>query len=351
MNTRRMWLAVAAVWTALGLLASSRHIAFRVYSGRDFDTLAIVGRTMLDWWTCGIFTPAIFAVARRFRLDDGDWLRNLPIHIVACALYIVLKLAIFLPLVDALGWLGEPLDFVAWLYGDAFPLTIAYASVVAAYYGVSYYEGYRRTAELEARLSRVQLDALRAQLHPHFLFNALNALSTLIHKDPQAADRMVLELSELLRHTLTVNAPAEVPLREEIAFVERYLGIMQQRFGDRLRVTIDVPAAVEHAMVPNLVLQPLIENALVHGVGRSAAAGAVTLRARRAGDTLELVVLDDGPGLDNGAPAERIGLRNTRLLLEQLYGKQQQVELATRPEGGGVARVVLPFHDQPWLRA
>jgi hypothetical protein len=346
MEPRRSWLAIAAVWTVLGVLSSSQHLAFFAFSGRDFSPVAVVGRTMLDWWTCGVFTPAIFAVARRFRLDGGEWLRNLPVHIAACAGYILLKLAIFLPIISALGWLGEPLRFMPWVYSDAFPLTIAYASVVAAYYGLSYYEGYRRTAELEARLSRVQLDALRSQLHPHFLFNALNALSTLIHKDPQQADRMVLELSELLRTTLTVNAPPEVPLHEEIAFVNRYLAIMQQRYGDRLKVTLDIRPDVEEALVPNLVLQPLVENALVHGVGRSARAGSVLVRAQREGDMLELTVRDDGPGLDNGTPIERIGLRNTRMLLEQLYGEKQQLTIATHVEGGVVTTVLLPFHER-----
>lgn len=355
MGTRREWLVIAAVWTVLGLLSSSQHLAFLVYSGRTFEPAAIVGRTMLDWYTCGIFTPAIFAVARRFRLDDGHWLRNLPVHIVACAAFILFKLVLFLPIAHALGWFRGPVSFVERLSEDVFPLTLVYASVAAARYGLDYYGRYRervvRTAELEARLSRVQLDALRAQLHPHFLFNALNALSTLIHKDAQQADRMVLELSELLRHTLTTNAPAEVPLREEIAFVDRYLGIMQQRYGDRLRINIDVRTDVEQAFVPNLVLQPLVENALVHGVGRSAAAGAVTIRARRDGNVLELTVLDDGPGLSNGVPAERIGLRNTRMLLEHLYGRQQQLDIATKPGGGVLARVRLPFHEQPWVRA
>src|SRR5688572_2650136 len=259
MQSRRTWLLVFFVWTVLGVLSASQHLAYRAYEGRAIAWVPVIGRTMLDWYTCGVFTPAIFAVARHFRLDSPGWIRALPIHIVACALFIVLKLALFLPIAGALDWLGEERAFASWIYADAFPLTLAYAAVVGARYAFDNYERYRervvKTAELETRLTRVQLEALRGQLHPHFLFNTLNALSALVHRDPAAADRMILELSELLRHSLTNDTPPEVPLREELAFVQRYLSIMQIRYGDRLRVRVDISNEALDAFVPNMLLQ------------------------------------------------------------------------------------------------
>jgi two-component system, LytTR family, sensor kinase len=343
-----MWLLVFSVWTVLGVLSASQHLAYRAYEGRALAWVPVIGRTMLDWYTCGIFTPAIFAVAQRFRLDaPGGW-RILPIHIAACALFIVLKLAIFVPIAGALDWLGEERAFASWIYADAFPLTIAYAAVVGARYAFDNYERYRervvKTAELETRLTRVQLEALRGQLHPHFLFNTLNALSALVHRDPAAADRMILELSELLRHSLMSDAAPEVTLREELAFVQRYLSIMQIRFGDRLRVRLDIADEALDAFVPNMMLQPLVENALVHGIGRVAGEGELIIAARRDGDALEIEVLDDGPGLPAQLGDERVGLRNTRAILEQLYHKEQELVVRNRNGRGVVARVQLPFH-------
>jgi two-component system LytT family sensor kinase len=353
--TRRLWLTIAAVWTILALLSASQHLAFRAYAGMPLPYGAIIGRTLLDWYTCAIFTPAIFAVARHFRLDTRAWIKALPVHILACIAFILLKLALFIPLARAFGWGDDEGDFLRWVYGDGFALILVYATVAGAWYALNYYESYRerlvKTAELESRLSRVQLDSLRARLHPHFLFNSLNALSTLIHKDARAADRMVLELGELLRQTISDNAPVEVPLRVEIGFVERYLNVMQIRFGERLRVTIDMPADVQEAQVPNLLMQPLVENAIVHGIGQSANAGEITVRARRDGEVLHLTVMDDGPGLSSGNSNHGIGLRNTRLLLQQLYRTQQSLQLTERAGGGVVASVQLPFHETPWVQS
>jgi signal transduction histidine kinase len=339
MTSPKRWLLVAGVWTILGLLASSQHIAFMSYAGRPFTISKVVGRTMLDWYTCGVFTPLIFAIARRFRLDGPRWPLMLPVHLLACVTFILAKLAVFLPLANGLGWLGEPLDFMAFLFGDAFPLILVYAAVVGAWYAFDYYERYRL-------LARVQLDSLRARLHPHFLFNALNALSTLVHRDPQAADRMIVELGELLRQSISEESAPEVTLKEELQLVERYVAIMQIRYGDRLKVDYDVAHDALGAYVPHMILQPLVENALVHGIGRAAGAGSVVVRARRDNGRLALEVEDDGAGL-NGKPVERVGLRNTRALLERLYAREQSLAVRARGERGVLVNVSIPFHVTP----
>jgi two-component system, LytTR family, sensor kinase len=342
MSQRKKWLLGFAVWTALGLLSASQHIAFLTYADRAFSASKLLGRTMLDWYTCAVFTPAILAVARRFRLDGPRWPRHLPVHIVACVAFIAAKLSLFLPIAHALDWLGEPPAFVAYFYGDAFALTLVYATIVGAWYALDYYERYRT-------LARVQLDALRARLHPHFLFNALNALSTLVHRDPQAADRMIVELGELLRHTLSEDRKMEVTVEEELQLVERYVAIMKIRYGDRLKVHYDVDAATSGAYVPHMVLQPLVENALVHGIGRTAGEGSLFIRARRTGNQLALEVEDDGAGMEAN-PVERIGLKNTRALLEQLYARNQSLTVSARNGRGVLARVSIPFHREPVLK-
>jgi signal transduction histidine kinase len=341
MRTRKKWLLGFAVWTILALLSLSQRIAFLTYVDRPFSLTTVVARTMLDWYTCGIFTPLIFEAARRFRLDGGRWLLMLPVHVVACAVFIVTKLAIFLPLAHALGVLGEPPVFTQELYNEAFPLIIAYASVVGAWYAIDYYERYQV-------LARTQLNALRAQLHPHFLFNSLNALSTLVHRDPQAADRMIVELGELLRQTLSEESAAEVTLQEELRFVERYIAIMQLRYGDRLSVHFDVAQDALGAYVPHMVLQPLVENALVHGIGQAAGQGCVTIRAQRTGEQLTLEVEDDGAGIE-AKPVERVGLRNTRALLERLYARNQSVAIRARNGRGVLVSLSIPFRRTPVL--
>ena len=208
----------------------------------------------------------------------------------------------------------------------------------------------RRALELEARLSQARLQTLRMQIHPHFLFNTLNAISTLVHTNPHAADNMIGSLSELLRLSLGRSEEQEVPLEQELDFLQRYLEIEQVRFGDRLRVVPDIAADTRAAFVPTLILQPIVENAIRHGIEKQLAPGTITLRSRREGARLILSVEDTGPGLNpaaQNAGGHGIGLANTRARLEQLYGAGQQFSLRGGERGGCVARLEMPFHLEP----
>jgi LytS/YehU family sensor histidine kinase len=209
-------------------------------------------------------------------------------------------------------------------------------------------------AKLDGELRAAELENLKAQLQPHFLFNTLQAISTLIHRDPPAADRMLTDLSDLLRVSLRHTAAQEVPLRDELGFLTRYLDIMRVRFGDRLTIEVGVDPGLLDAMVPSLVLQPLAENAIRHGMEDRSDAGRVEIRARREADTLILEVLDDGPGLRSGVSpgdGDGIGLANTRDRLARLYGSAYSV--ATRParepeagttgKQGLIVQVTIPF--------
>jgi LytS/YehU family sensor histidine kinase len=225
---------------------------------------------------------------------------------------------------------------------------VIYWVLVGATHALHYYERFRerelRATQLEAELAQSQLQRLKMQLQPHFLFNALNAISTLIETDPEAADRMLSQLASLLRESLRADAPHEVSLREELSFLDRYLEIEKTRFADRLRVSFAVDPDILDARVPSLLLQPLVENAIRHGVSRRADGGRVDVRAWRENGSLRLEVRDDGPGLPEAAfESSGIGLANTRARLERLHGADYRFELANLPEGGALASVRFPF--------
>jgi sensor histidine kinase YesM len=202
----------------------------------------------------------------------------------------------------------------------------------------------RQALELEARLADAKLEALHMQLHPHFLFNTLNAISTLVHKDPNAADEMIGNLSELLRATLDTGEQ-EIPLRQELAFLDRYLEIQQVRFGERLRIEKEVDAAALEGYVPTLILQPLVENAIRHGIEPEPAPGTVAIRAESKGDRLLLSVANNGATARLPAkPEGGIGLANTKARLQQLYGANARLSLNSGSEGGFKVEIEIPLH-------
>jgi LytS/YehU family sensor histidine kinase len=227
---------------------------------------------------------------------------------------------------------------------------LIYWGIVIGQHAFAYYQKFHErelhAAELETRLTQARLQALQMQLNPHFLFNTLNAISSLMHKDVEAADRMIVQLSDLLRYALESTEAQEVPLRQELDFLDRYLDIQRARFGERLVICHEVEAETLTARVPNLVLQPLVENAIQHGLEPRARAGQIVLRARRRDEALEVEVQDNGVGLANGAtPTEGIGLSNTRARLEQLYGSRQRLDFLDAPGGGLVVRIRIPWRN------
>jgi LytS/YehU family sensor histidine kinase len=227
---------------------------------------------------------------------------------------------------------------------------IVYAAIVGAAHLLDYYQKFRErellASQLGVRLAEARLLVLRMQLHPHFLFNTLNAISALMHSDIGLADRMLARLAELLRATLADPGSQEVILRRELAFLTPYLEIEQARMGNRLTVTVDVPADLHAARLPYLVLQPLVENAIRHGIAPRPGPGRLAVRGRRRGGRLELEVADDGPGLPPAeAFSEGIGLSNTRARLRGLYGDDQSLTLRPGPDGGLTVTVSLPYRE------
>jgi LytS/YehU family sensor histidine kinase len=210
----------------------------------------------------------------------------------------------------------------------------------------------RRALELETQLGQARLQALRMQLHPHFLFNTLNAISTLVRANPEAATEMIGSLGQMLRLSLDSGAAAEVPLEQELEFLESYLEIEQIRFGDRLAVRRDIAPDIGAALVPTFILQPLVENAIRHGIEPEDAPGTLEIAARRAGDRLIIIIHDSGVGLAGETSASRsksngIGIPNTRARLQSLYPNAHSFAVRNSPAGGCVAELEIPFHTEP----
>ncbi|HEY6209603.1 MAG TPA: histidine kinase [Gemmatimonadales bacterium] len=340
-SSRRLWLFGLLIWTILGLMSAAQAATWRIYGGRYVDWGALVPTALADWLTCGMFTPAFYWMVRRFPIRGERWGSSLPIHLGASLVFVVLKVTAFAPLFRLLNP-GEGRTWSMVLFGGFYADMLAYWASVGVIHAIEYY---RESRERQLEATRLALENLRAQLQPHFLFNTLQSISTLIYRDPRAADRMLTDLSELLRLSLRTTGAQEVPLAEELGFLGRYLEIMRVRFGDRLVIAVDTSPDLTDALVPSLILQPIVENAIEHGMADRPDIGHVTVRATHDGTALHLEVSDDGPGLPPMPSNEGrgIGLANTRERLARLYGATGRIDTSS-PNGGGVTvRLTIPL--------
>lgn len=355
-TSAKKWAAVVAVWTILGVVYGS-PIYFEVRAeGMQHAAWRIFSWSILTWLAWVPLTPAIVWLARKFSLVEDTWKRNLAIHLPAflaiSALHSAAATAIALGVrpFDNMGSSPEVFwpRFVSKMQGAFGSDLLVYGAVVGAFYAFDYYRKYRErefvATRLEAQLAQAQLDALRMQLHPHFLFNTLNSIVGLVRDNKNnAAVNMLVGLSDLLRHTLEHSARHEVELREELNFIKLYLKIQETRFSDRLEIEFDIDPATTRALVPNLILQPLTENALRHGIGRSADSGLVGISSAITDGHLRLSVYDNGAGLPDDwqmKGSTGIGLANTAARLQQLYDDNHQFDIRNR-DGGGVEVVIL----------
>ena len=314
-----------------------------------------------DWYEWAILSPLIFQLSRRFSFEREHWRSSLGIHVVSGVLLSVVHLVLCGLAEQLQGWAqGHNVSLSSSfqrLLANRFHFNLAvYALIVCSWHAWANYRQYRereaQSAELAVRLAQAQLQALRMQLNPHFLFNTLHAVSALMLKDVVAANRMITRLGELLRLALETTDKQEVPLKQELEFLRRYLEIEQIRFGDRLAVRMDVEPATLDAAVPNLILQPLVENAIQYAIEPHTGLGRIELSAVRNNGQLVLQVSDNGVGHDlqesrdtNGSwvAREGIGLSNARQRLCHLYGEKQALELKHRDSGGLAVRISIPF--------
>lgn len=342
-----------AAWTAVALFYASQWLLYNLYDDTPAPHGRLVGVALTDWYVRAAVAVPVLYLARRVPITGGSRGFALTFHALASIVFALVKIAICWWLATVLPWL-RPIGFYDLALGEIHLDIAVYWILVGI---VQWRESRRRLREreqeasrlaiqasrLETRLARAQLDSLKMQLQPHFLFNTLHSVSALIHEDDEAADLMISRLSEFLRLVIEHAGAQEVALVEEMEFLQRYLEIQQVRFQERLRVSIDVPEEALGAMVPNLVLQPLVENAIRHAVEPRSAGGCVEVSAKRSGDALRLTIRDDGPGLRPGNAGTGLGLANTRARLEHLYGERSTLEVADHPDGGVIATVTFPW--------
>jgi len=351
MHARWKTLLIALAGFGIVGLLEAAHYGFWLHlKGKPAPVGWVLLHEVPPWILWGLCVPAVTALGERFRLEWPPRVRALLAHLGGFTAATLLLSTVSIALER---WLDPPT-------GDSFarqlrtsvvffsPLAfITYVATLGIGYAVSYGARSRQLLELKSELQKAQLSALRMQLNPHFLFNTLHTIGALVREDNhRGAVEMIEKLGDVLRHVLRSDAAPETPLREEVAFLRKYLEIEQVRFGDRLRVTWSLDSPSESLAVPQLILQPLVENALRHGLAPRARPGALTIRASVASDRLELAVADDGVGLPADFAARcraGVGLANVRARLIRRYGDAAQLSLAPGVDGGVTALIVLPL--------
>jgi two-component system LytT family sensor kinase len=353
-------LMLFGIATIVAVLYSIERYFYSRFVGEPVALTQLVPAELIFTYAWALLTPLVMFVARRYPVWGNQRARNWIVQVAAMVAFVVVHVTVVGFATVAVG--VQPADSLSQLFSryllqwtvlDA----IVFCMLVSIHHAIVYYRVSKdrtiRASQLEARLAQSQLQMLRMQLQPHFLFNTLHSISALMHKDVRRADSMIVALSDLLRMSLQNIGAQEVPLQSELDFLQRYLEIMEIRFQGALHVETAIEADVMEALVPNLILQPIVENALEHGVTRIDGSGHVEIGARRSGDQLILTVRDNGPGLVEEATSKEgrgLGLRNTRARLAQLYGGAASFTLAPAPAGGVIAQITLPLHTAGDLR-
>src|SRR4051812_36311762 len=348
-------IALFGVATIIAVLYSIERYFYSRLVGDPVSLTQLVPAELLFTYAWALLTPLVMASAKRYPVWGHQPTKNWMVQLGTMIGFIIAHNAIFsIALVtfdSTVGFASLPKVFgqslLAWTVLDA----LVFCVIIVIHHAVVYYRVSKdraiRASQLEARLAQTQLQMLRMQLQPHFLFNTLHSISALMHKDVRRADSMVAALSDLLRMSLQNIGAQEVPLQSELDFLQRYVEIMSLRFGDRLKVSIEIDPETRDARVPNLFLQPLVENSFRHGFG-DLGQGAIAISVRRDGDMLRCDVVDDGRGLRTGHK-EGVGLASTRQRLAHLYGERQTFSLRGAPGEGVHVTMAIPFH--PFDRA
>jgi two-component system LytT family sensor kinase len=351
-------LPVFGVATAFGIFSGLQAFNYvSIFTERKQPLHVLLALNLTYWYAWAVLMPFMVWMARRYRFGRNTWKRAAGMHaiavVVSIAVHAALSTGARVVILDLLADRGENwwAEFQELFFLNFDWEMMTYWAVVGLVHAVDFHrESQEReltAAQLETRLAEAQLQALQRQLHPHFLFNTLHTISALMHRDTEAADAMLARLSDLLRLTLDRIGTQDVTLKEELDFIEKYLEIEQTRFGDRLQVRFDAAPATLDAAVPNLLLQPLVENAVRHGIGPKVGGGRVEIVSRREGQMLHLIVRDTGYGLPadklNALNTGGVGLSNTRSRLETLYPGRHRFEFHPSPEGGVEVSVVIPF--------
>jgi signal transduction histidine kinase len=353
----RFVFAAATLLGVFSTLQAYRLTTLSINEHMNIEVWRLLALNLAYWYVPATLTSMIFRIAHRFPLDAPGWPRAVAVHALTAVGFSIIHLGAMIGM-RAILWPNRMFPaYKSWtaavqgiyLMNLDWAL-MTYSAIVGASYALAYYRESRaraiRAAHLETRLAQARLKTLEAELHPHFLFNTLHAISTLVHTQPDAADRMISRLSDLLRITFSRSDAACVSLHEELEFLQKYLEIEQTRFQDRLTVDYRVDPETLDAEVPRLILQPLVENAIKHGVSPQTGPGMISIGSRRDGKRLYLTVTDNGVGLTGRTRARLhggVGLTNTRDRLQCLYGTDHALDfLESRP--GLTVEMRLPFH-------
>jgi len=347
-------LGAMAIWTIPGLIQASQEVYYAKITGGSYGSLwRLVAQMVPRWYLWVIAMPFVMKAARRWRPDASNWRWVLPLHALLATLTasVVIVLIIFYGL-NVHIW-GQVMPFMGQLKFALWSMIphvhfMAYWAICALTW---IFDGQRairdreiRTARLESQLAGAKLDALQMQLRPHFLFNTLNSISVLMEEDVAASRQMLQKLSGLLRRTLSMGNQQRVTVATEFEYISEYLDIEQIRFADRLTVHINMSPETEHLSMPALLMQPLVENALKHGVGSKPGPARLEVKSQLEMGKLCLEVLDDGVGWD-GTGTQRVGMNNTRARLQQMYGNQHTLSVNKLSIGGTSIRITIPAKE------
>lgn len=337
-----VWLLV---WTVIGMLRGLQEGAQLAYAHEHIDWIDIFSRRLLEWYTAGAITPLYILLVRRLPAYELAPVFVVIIYVLAVIGGFFFDSLLYVPLYNW-AFHGNA-SLMTGLANDLFSNSFGNAAIFAAVIAIEHYRLARqnelRSVQLEAELSEARLQALRSQLDPHFLFNTLNSISSLIHTSPKAADEMLLRLSNMFRKTLEFGSVQEIRLRDEIEFLTLYLEIMRVRFSDDVATCISVPDALLDQRVPNFILQPIVENSFRHGIGGATGPLSIEVSAQAERDGVMLIVADSGPGFPpESEMSDGIGLGNTRRRLQRMYGDEARMTIANRAKGGATVRIWLP---------
>jgi len=365
----RPWMLFTALlvigWLVVGVIDTVLNAAMIVYMGGQVKPLVMARGYVQFWGAHAVLTPVAVWALRRVPFERRRAGRAAGWSLLVLLAYLAVHVAQHVAWMNAVAPSGDTVD-AAWLirrglYYHIFGVVFVFLSTAGAVKGWEFYLRYRERedaaaalelerATLRALLSESRLEVLQSRLQPHFLFNALHAITGLVDEDPPKAKEMIRRLSDLLRRSLDETDAPKVTLERELDWLHDYLEILRIRFEDRLSVEIDVAPPARQALVPNLILQPIIENAVRHGIARIAGPGAITIAGRLDADRLTIDVRDNGPGAPDAArlvAREGTGLSNTRMRLATLYGDRAALRLSAPPAGGFAVSITIPFEELP----
>ncbi len=352
-NERRLinYMYILGIFLALAVFFSGETYFYYLLEGKPISFISNLKLSLANWLVWALLSVVIIVLARRIPIDLRNWYYSIPTHLILALIFAAVHAFVFhiFAMMIKSGPLWDLHMILVQLIKEIVFNMIVYWIVIGLCMLTDYQKKNRqhelKTSQMETQLAQAQLEVLKMQLHPHFLFNTLHAISALVKKDPAAADKMIGRLGDLLRMTLEKSGEQEILLKDELEFLKLYLEIEKTRFQDRLNVNLNIDRNALDCVVPNLILQPLVENAIKHGIAKKSTKGEINIKTEFIDSRLSITINDNGSGLKQGINSgiiEGFGLSNTRKRLEQLYGKGHNFSIGNSESGGVNVTLVIP---------